>query len=337
MTAPLLELQDLQVTYAVRRGPLRPAARLQAVRGVSLSLPRGETLGIVGESGSGKSTLARAVIGLAEPSAGSVLLRDREGRPVPPGERHRHVQMAFQDPYASLDPRQRIGAAVAEPLVIQGVRPAAEREARMLEMLRVVGLQEAQARRFPHQFSGGQRQRIGIARALIGRPDILVCDEPVSALDVSVQAQVLNLLLKLQSRFGLTILFIAHDLGVVRHVASRVAVMYLGRVVESAPRDAFFARALHPYSRALLSAVPIPDPAAERRRQRIVLTGETPSPLAPPSGCGFRTRCPFVRPICAERIPQEETAAPGHRVACHAWRDIAGGAAPRPAGAMQPA
>lgn len=337
MTAPLLEMRDLQVTYAVPRGPLRPAARLRAVRGVTLSLSRGETLGIVGESGSGKSTLARAVVGLAEPSAGSVLLRDREGRTVPPAERHRHVQMVFQDPYASLDPRQRIGAAVAEPLVIQGVRPAAEREARMLEMLRVVGLQEAQARRFPHQFSGGQRQRIGIARALIARPDILVCDEPVSALDVSVQAQVLNLLLELQSRFALTMLFIAHDLGVVRHVASRVAVMYLGRVVESAPRDAFFARPLHPYSRALLSAVPIPDPAAERQRQRIVLTGETPSPLAPPSGCGFRTRCPFARPICAERSPAEEEAEPGHRVACHAWREVAAGATPNAVGAPRPA
>jgi oligopeptide transport system ATP-binding protein len=331
--ATLLEIRDLHVDYRISRGPLRPRARLQAVRGVTLSLARGETLGIVGESGSGKSTLARAVVGLTEPSAGAIVLRARDGTATAPRDRHRRIQMVFQDPYASLDPRQRIGSAIAEPMVIQGIGTNAERRAETATMLRLVGLDERQATRFPHQFSGGQRQRIGIARALIARPDILVCDEPVSALDVSVQAQVLNLLLDLQARFALTMLFIAHDLGVVRHVADRVAVMYLGRIVESAPRDAFFAAPLHPYSRALLSAVPLPDPVAERRRSRIVLDGETPSPLNPPSGCGFRTRCAFARPRCAEVAPPAEQPEPGHHVACHFWREIASGTAPRRAGA----
>jgi len=325
----LLEVCDLQVDYRISRGPLRPRGRLQAVRGVTLSLARGETLGIVGESGSGKSTLARAVVGLTEPSAGTVVLRARDGSVAAPRERHRRIQMVFQDPYASLDPRQRIGSAIVEPLVIQGIGTPAERRAEAATMLRLVGLDERQAIRFPHQFSGGQRQRIGIARALIARPDILVCDEPVSALDVSVQAQVLNLLLDLQARFGLTMLFIAHDLGVVRHIADRVAVMYLGRILESAPRDAFFAGPLHPYSRALLSAVPLPDPVAERRRSRIVLSGETPSPLNPPSGCSFRTRCTFAQPVCAETSPQAEQPKAGHYVACHFWQEIISGTATR--------
>lgn len=324
----LLDIRDVHVDYRVSRGFFSGGAMVRALRGVSFGVARGETLGLVGESGSGKSTLARVIIGLTLPTRGAVALTARNGGEAGAAERLRRIQMVFQDPYASLDPRQRIASAVAEPLAIQGVGTAAGRRAAAIDMLRLVGLDQHQADRFPHQFSGGQRQRIGIARALVAKPDILVCDEPVSALDVSVQAQIINLLLDLRRHLGLTVLFIAHDLGVVRHVASRIVVMYLGRIVEIAHRDAFFAEPLHPYSRALLSAVPLPDPLAERRRTRIVLQGETPSPLKPPSGCGFRTRCAFARPLCAEQEPPVDSPSPGRTVACHFWRDIAAGRAP---------
>lgn len=323
----LLDIRDVHVDYRIKDGFFSNFGTVRALRGISFGVQRGETLGLVGESGSGKSTLARVIVGLTPPTRGAVVLAGRAGGEAQAAERRRRIQMVFQDPYASLDPRQRIASAIAEPLAIHGIGRATSWRDAAITMLRLVGLDEHQADRFPHQFSGGQRQRIGIARALVAGPDVLVCDEPVSALDVSVQAQVINLLLDLQSRLGLTVLFIAHDLGVVRHVASRIAVMYLGRIVEVAPRDAFFAEPLHPYSRALLSAVPLPDPDAERRRTRIVLEGETPSPLNPPSGCGFRTRCASARTLCAEREPPLEHPSAGRTVACHFWRDMADGQA----------
>lgn len=320
LAAPVLDVSDLRVDYRVGRGVLRRGTVLRAVAGVSLSIGPGETLGLVGESGCGKSTVARAVMGLARLTGGTIRVAGRNLAEADPDARRR-VQMVFQDPYSSLDPRQRVGDAVREPLDIHGRGSPAERDAATVAMLRLVGLDGAQARRFPHQFSGGQRQRIGIARALVAEPDLLVCDEPVSALDVSVQAQVLNLLVDLQKRLSLSMLFIAHDLAVVRHVAARIAVMYLGRIVEQAPRDDLFAEPLHPYSRALLSAAPIPNPKLERARQRIVLSGEAPSPLSPPKGCGFRTRCPLAQPLCEAEVPRLETVGVGRTVACHYWRD----------------
>ncbi len=307
--APLLDVRALEVRFATARGPLR------AVAGVDLQVTRGETLGIVGESGCGKSSLARAVVGLVRPSAGSVVfdgvdVTHRRQRAV-----RRRLQMVFQDPYASLNPRLTVGAALSEALALAGV-PRAERAERVAALMAEVGLAPAFRPRFPHALSGGQRQRVGIARALALRPEALLLDEPVSALDVSVQAQVLNLLLDLQERRRPAMVFIAHHLGVVRHVSDRIAVMYLGRVVEEAPAEALFAAPLHPYTQALLAAVPIPDPVRERARSRSRLAGEAPSPVAPPSGCAFRTRCPLAQPACAAETPELSARAPGHRVAC---------------------
>ena len=287
---------------------------VHAVSDVSLRLGRGEALGLVGESGSGKSTLGRLLLGLLPPSTGEIRF-DGAALPTTPGRAlRRRMQLVFQDPYASLDPRRRVGAQIADGLAIHAIGSRAERPARVAALLEQVGLEPAHASRFPHEFSGGQRQRIGIARALAPGPDLLVADEPVSALDVSVQAQVLALLADLRARLGLALLFISHDLAVVRHLCDRVAVMYLGRVVEEGPAARLFAAPQHPYTRALLSASPQLDPA--HRRTRISLPGEPPSPMAPPSGCVFRTRCAFAIGACAEAVPPWRDLADGYRVAC---------------------
>jgi oligopeptide transport system ATP-binding protein len=316
----LLEVSDLAKHYPVRRGLVlgRTVGQVRAVDGVDFHLERGETLALVGESGCGKSTTARLVLRLIDPTAGSIRFEGADITTLS-GQKlralRRRMQIIFQDPYASLDPRARVGATLEEPMIVHGRGDAAERRARVAELLRVVGLAPYHAERYPHEFSGGQRQRIGIARALAVNPALVVCDEPVSALDVSIQAQVLNLLASLRDRFGLSYLFIAHDLAVVRHVADRVAVMYLGRIVETAPKRALFARPLHPYTQALLSAIPLPDPRA--RRERKAREGEPASPLNPPAGCRFHPRCPHAIGRCRTEAPVLRSLAPGHQAACH--------------------
>lgn len=314
-TDPLLQVRDLRVQFTVsgRR-------TLVAVDGIDLDIRRGETLGMVGESGSGKSTTGRAILQLDRPAAGTVTFDgvDLTSLPEPQLRRwRRRMQMVFQDPFSSLNPRMTIGTTISDSLLVHRVVPASERADKVAELLGTVGLNPAWAGRYPHEFSGGQRQRIGIARALAVSPDFVVLDEPVSALDVSVQAQTINLLEDLQDSFGLTYLFIAHDLAVVRHLSDRIAVMYLGRIVEFADRDHLYDRPAHPYTQSLLSAVPIPDPVLARQRNRIILTGDIPSPLRPPSGCRFRTRCPLAQEVCAQEAPPMRTVAPGHQVACH--------------------
>jgi len=316
----VLEVRDLVRHFPVRTGAFEGAAKgavVRAVDGVSFSIERGETLALVGESGCGKSTVARLVLRLLDPTSGTIAVcgddvTTRTGRSL--RALRRRAQIVFQDPFASLDPRQRVGDAVAEPLVAQGRR--AEVAERIPELFTLVGLDPDAARRYPHEFSGGQRQRLAIARALAVRPDLVVLDEPVSALDVSIQAQVLDLLADLQQRFGLAYLFISHDLAVVRHVAHRVAVMHLGVIVETGPTDAVFSSPRHPYTEALLSAVPDPDPVVERTRERIVLIGDPPSPIDPPSGCRFRTRCVHAEPSCAQSDPALLDVGGGHEVAC---------------------
>ncbi|MFD5950305.1 ABC transporter ATP-binding protein [Streptomyces collinus] len=316
----LLEATGLAKSFTVRR-TLRGGTRLRALDGVDLTLARGETLGLVGESGCGKSTLARVLLRLERPDAGSVRYGGADPFALSGAELlawRRKVQMVFQDPFGSLNPRLTAAELIGEPwLTRRSLVPASRRAARVRELLEMVGLRASDARRLPHEFSGGQRQRIGIARALALEPEVIVCDEPVSALDLSVQAQVLNLLCDLRDELGLSYVFISHDLSVVRHLADRVAVMYLGKIVESGPTVEVYERPRHPYTEALLSAAPSPAAGAGRRRQRIVLTGELPSPADPPSGCRFRTRCPRVRDLCAEAVPASPPGAPLHGAACH--------------------
>ena len=318
MAEPLLSLDDLAVHFRVGSVLAGGIKTLKAVDGVTLDVKPGECLGLVGESGCGKSTLALAIMGLLLPTEGRIHVGGQQiSGDTPPDrmEMARTVQMVFQDPYASLNPRQTVRRTLADPLRLHGVGDKAEIEARVADMMAKVGLRPEHADRYPHEFSGGQRQRIGIARALAVEPKLLICDEPVSALDVSIQAQVINLLEDLQDQFGLTYLFIAHDLSVVEHISTRIAVMYLGRVVEIAPAQELYDTPLHPYSEALLSAVPIPDPTVKRKR--IMLEGDVPNPIRPPSGCHFHTRCPIARPDCSQRAPVLEEKRPGHWAACH--------------------
>ena len=320
MTSPLLEVNGLAKHYPVRKGLIlaKQVGTVRAVDGVSFSLNRGETLALVGESGCGKSTTARLVLRLIEPSAGTLRFDGQDISGIGGGAlraMRRRMQIVFQDPYASLNPRLTVAETIAEPMQVHGIGDAAARRKRVEELLSLVGLRSFHAQRYPHEFSGGQRQRIGIARALAVQPDLVVCDEPVSALDVSIQAQVVNLLKDLQRRFGLAYLFIAHDLAVVKHVADRVAVMYLGQIVEIAEKRELFAAPRHPYTRALLAAIPHPDP--QRRGQVKPLGGDLPSPLNPPSGCRFHTRCPFAQERCRTEVPALRRVAPGHEAACH--------------------
>ncbi|HEY0583793.1 MAG TPA: oligopeptide/dipeptide ABC transporter ATP-binding protein, partial [Chloroflexota bacterium] len=296
----LLKVEHLKMYFPITQGIIlqRQVGWVRAVDDISFSVKRGETLGLVGESGCGKSTTGRAILQLYKPTGGTVNFLDKNLTTLGGGElrkMRREMQMIFQDPYASLNPRMTVGSIIGEPLEIHGLAKGREKTERVQELLRIVGLNPYFANRYPHEFSGGQRQRIGIARALAVQPSFIVCDEPISALDVSIQAQVINLLEELQEQFNLTYLFIAHDLSVVRHISDRVAVMYVGKIVELTTRDLLYERPLHPYTKALLSAVPIPDPAIERKRQRIILTGDVPSPVNPPTGCRFHPRCPFVQ------------------------------------------
>ncbi len=322
MNVPLLQVESLVKHFPVRRGLFgRPQGAVRAVDGVSFELAAGETLGVVGESGCGKSTLGRLVLRLLEPTAGRVRFDGTDlGTLGAAGLRaqRRAMQIIFQDPFSSLNPRMTVGRILAEPLALHGLHEARRAE-RVAELLQTVGLAPEHAQRYPHEFSGGQRQRVGIARALAVEPRLVVCDEAVSALDVSVQAQVVNLLQDLQRRLGLAYVFIAHDLAVVKHIADRVAVMYLGRIVELADKAALFASPRHPYTQALLSAIPVPRP--DRATQRIVLAGDVPNPADPPPGCAFHTRCRDVQPRCRQETPALESDA-GHAVACHFWRQI---------------
>jgi oligopeptide/dipeptide ABC transporter ATP-binding protein len=317
---PILSVRDL-----VKEFPARGGGKVHAVSGVSFDLAEGETLGIVGESGCGKSTTARCVVRLIEATSGQVLFRGRDVLRL--GRRdlrklRADLQIVFQDPYASLNPRMQVWSIVAEPLIVHGT-PTKQARARAGELLELVKLRPEHAGRYPHEFSSGQRQRIGVARALALEPDVLVLDEPVSALDVSIQAGVLNLLEELRAQLNLSYLFIAHDLSVVRHISDRVAVMYLGQIMETGTRDDIYNHPAHPYTQALLSAVPIPDPAAERRRKRIVLQGDLPSPVDPPSGCRFRTRCWKAQDVCAQEVPALVDRGQGHPAACHFAEEVA--------------
>ncbi len=321
----LLSLEDVRVYFPIRRGVLsRHVGDIKAVDGVSFFVREGETLGLVGESGCGKSTTARAITQLVRPTSGSVYFKGEDLTKLDGEElrkRRRDIQMVFQDPYASLNRRMTVGSIIEEPLNTHGVGTPAERKERVEELLVTVGLDPAFMVRYPHAFSGGQRQRVGIARALALQPDMLVCDEPISSLDVSIQAQVVNLLVELQDQFGLTYLFIAHDLAMVRHISDRVAVMYLGKIVELADSVELYDRPLHPYTRALLSAIPEADPEVEARRRRIPLVGEVPSAANPPSGCHFRTRCSYAEDVCASEEPPLQEVIPEHWVACHFVED----------------
>jgi len=333
---PLLEVEDLKMYFPITRGIVidRHVGDVKAVDGVSLRIQKGETVGLVGESGCGKSTVGRTILRLYKPTSGSIVF---DGQPITFAggsalrAMRRRMQMIFQDPYASLNPRMTAAGIISEPMEIHGVGSKIERRERVRYLLGTVGLDPDYGDRYPHEFSGGQRQRIGVARALALHPDLIVADEPISALDVSIQAQIINLLEKLQGEFGLTYLFIAHDLSVVRHISDRVAVMYLGRLVETATSRELYDRPLHPYTVALLSAVPIPDPAVERRRRRIILTGDVPSPSNPPEGCHFHTRCWLRARLgnparCVEEVPVLRELGTGHEVACHFAEEVEGSA-----------
>ena len=320
----LLEVDGLVKHFVAERSLFgRALAHVKAVDGVSFSLDAGKTLALVGESGCGKSTVSRLVLRLIEPDAGAIRFEGRDLLSLDAGALRafrREAQIIFQDPYASLNPRMTIGDILTEPLNVHEIGNAASRAARVRELLDLVGLGAEHASRYPHQFSGGQRQRIGIARALAGDPELIVCDEPVSALDVSIQAQIVNLLQNLQQRFGLSYLFIAHDLAVVKHISDRVAVMYLGKLVEIADKKTIYARPLHPYTQALMAAIPKTDPTL--RTARVMLQGDVPNPFNPPSGCRFHTRCPHAQARCAAEEPKLREAAPGHRLACHFFETL---------------
>jgi peptide/nickel transport system ATP-binding protein len=324
MTTPLLEVRNLKKYFPVRAGVLlRKVGRVHAVDDVSLTLERGRTLGLVGESGCGKTTVGRTILNLQPASGGQVRFEGRDLGGLSSAEwrsLRRDMQIVFQDPTESLNARHTVGRILEEPFVIHRLGDAAARRRWVVELLERVGLPASATERFPHEFSGGQRQRIGIARAIALKPKLIVCDEAVSALDVSVRAQIVNLLLGLQREMQLALLFIAHDLAVVRHVSDEVAVMYLGKIVEQAPAERVYVHPAHPYTRALISAIPVPDP--RRKRERIVLQGDVPSPVNPPPGCRFHTRCPFAAPICGRMPPQWEQVATDHFVACHRWREL---------------
>lgn len=320
----LLEVRNLTMHFPVYRGAViqRQVGSVQAVDRVSFQIKRGETLGLVGESGCGKSTTGRCILQLNKPTSGEILFQGRDLCKLDANElrrMRRHLQIIFQDPYSSLNPRMTVQQILSEPLEIHGIGATpAEREDRVDDLLETVGLSPAHAHRYPHEFSGGQRQRIGFARALAVEPDFIVCDEPVSALDVSIQAQIINLLEELQEEFNLTYLFIAHDLAVIRHICDRVAVMYLGKIVEFGGWREVYNSPHHPYTQSLLSAVPVPDPEKQRSRNRIILQGDVPSPIDPPTGCRFHTRCPIAQfPICAEKEPELKVVGEGHQAACH--------------------
>ena len=322
MTEALLSVRDLKVHFPIGKGLLTGAkGAVKAVDGISFDLKPGETLGIVGESGCGKSTLGRAILRLTKPTDGTVVWLGQDFFALDKAslrKARRELQIIFQDPLASLDPRMTVGAIIARPLkTFHPELKGAEIDARVKEAMAQVGLAPEMMRRYPHEFSGGQCQRIGIARAMILRPKLIVCDEPVSALDVSIQAQIINLLRKLQRELGLSLLFISHNLSVVRHISHRVMVLYLGKVMELAERDAFYANPMHPYSKALISAIPLPDPKAERARERVMLQGDLPSPLNPPKGCRFCTRCPMAQEVCHSTEPPLTPRSDGRLVACH--------------------
>jgi oligopeptide transport system ATP-binding protein len=318
----LVEIKDLKMYFPITQGIIfqRRIGDIKAVDGLTFGIKKGETLGLVGESGCGKSTTGRAILQLYRPTGGAVFFNGQDLTAMK-GEQlrrmRRNMQMIFQDPYASLNPRMTVGGIVGEPLDVHNILDPKERRNRVQELLEIVGLNPYFINRYPHEFSGGQRQRIGVARALAVQPDFIVCDEPISALDVSIQAQIINLLEELQDKFGLTYLFIAHDLSVVRHISDRIAVMYLGKIVELTDRTRLYREPLHPYTQALLSAVPIPDPKVDRQRKRIILEGDVPSPANPPKCCRFSTRCAHRTEDCSEVEPEWQEVAPGHWVACH--------------------
>jgi oligopeptide transport system ATP-binding protein len=317
----LLRVENLKMHFPIRRGILqRQVGAVKAVDGITFDVHKGETLGLVGESGCGKSTTGRVILHLYKPTSGRIFF-EGEDLTAQRGEdlrrTRRRMQMIFQDPYASLNPRMTVAQIVGEPLEVHGIATGRERDEQVSHLLNIVGLNHQYSERYPHEFSGGQRQRIGIARALALNPSFIVCDEPISALDVSIQAQVVNLLEDLQKELGLTYLFIAHDLSMVRHIANRVAVMYLGRMMELADRSELYQNPLHPYTQALFSAVPVPDPYVESNRQRIILSGDPPSPANPPPGCPFNTRCPLAIDLCRQQVPVWREVSPGHWIFCH--------------------